>query len=228
MKKLLSLLFAFMLVFGSIGNIALAQEDIAAMNEAMKKTYSEAMNDASKLLDMMKQGNAYTLESLSIFNGEKGYQALVAVDGFVYDVSSAWEGSEHNGVKAGSDATDAIKNAPHAEAVLNKLKLVGFLLTEEMLSKFEKQEEWFAQLKMGRVFTLEALKMYNGADGMPAYVAVNGVVYDVSNVPAWKNGMHNGVSAGMDASVAIQKAPHAEKVLAKLPAIGFLLAEEMK
>jgi cytochrome b involved in lipid metabolism len=39
-----------------------------------------------------------------------------------------------------------------------------------------------------REFTLEELAQFNGKDGNPAYVAVNGKVYDVTDVPAWRGG----------------------------------------
>ncbi len=38
---------------------------------------------------------------------------------------------------------------------------------------------------MAKTFTLEELKQFNGQNGQPAYVAVDGVVYDVSNVGPW-------------------------------------------
>ena len=46
--------------------------------------------------------------------------------------------------------------------------------------------------------TLEELKQYDGKNGNPAYVAVDGVIYDVTNVAKWKDGEHNGYSAGND------------------------------
>ncbi|MFA6252425.1 MAG: hypothetical protein WCX74_03425 [Candidatus Paceibacterota bacterium] len=48
------------------------------------------------------------------------------------------------------------------------------------------------------VFTAETLKLYNGLNGHPAYVAVNGIVYDVSSL--FVNGEHYGCKAGMDVS----------------------------
>lgn len=46
------------------------------------------------------------------------------------------------------------------------------------------------------VFTAENLKQYNGLNGQPAYIAVDGIVYDVSSL--FRNGQHEGCSAGQD------------------------------
>ena len=38
-------------------------------------------------------------------------------------------------------------------------------------------------------FTLEELAAYDGQNGSPAYIAIDGVVYDVTDVPQWTNGI---------------------------------------
>ncbi len=73
--------------------------------------------------------------------------------------------------------------------------------------------------------TLDQLKQYDGKNGNPAYVAVDGIIYDVSNVSAWKNGEHNGYSAGNDLTDIIKnKSPHGVKNLEGLPIVGKLVA----
>lgn len=47
-----------------------------------------------------------------------------------------------------------------------------------------------------QVFTLEELSQNDGGNGRPAYVAVNGIVYDVSNEIRWGGGTHFGLYAG--------------------------------
>ena len=47
-----------------------------------------------------------------------------------------------------------------------------------------------------KTFTLEEISKYNGKDGKPAYVVINGTVYDVTDNPYWKEGQHFGVKAG--------------------------------
>lgn len=72
-------------------------------------------------------------------------------------------------------------------------------------------------------FTLAQLAIYNGKNGQPAYIAVSGVVYDVTNAQGWKNGSHQGVNAGQDLTSAIAQAPHGTSVLAGLPVVGNLV-----
>ena len=72
--------------------------------------------------------------------------------------------------------------------------------------------------------TLEQLAKYNGKDGQPAYIAVDGVIYDVSNHPAWKNGGHNGYGAGNDLTeMIINEAPHGISNLSEVVELGKLL-----
>lgn len=73
-------------------------------------------------------------------------------------------------------------------------------------------------------FTLEELSQYNGQDGQPAYVAVDGTVYDVTDASGWKDGKHkNGIEAGNDLTEYIGKSPHGKKVLDNLPVVGTLV-----
>jgi predicted heme/steroid binding protein len=74
-----------------------------------------------------------------------------------------------------------------------------------------------------KTFTLTQLSQYNGQNGKPAYVAVNGMVYDVTNAKDWNNGTHyDGATAGKDLSKVILDSPHGTSVLKKLPVVGRL------
>ena len=73
-------------------------------------------------------------------------------------------------------------------------------------------------------FTLDELKKFDGQNGNPAYVAVNGTVYDVTNAKNWRNGKHeSGITAGQDLSDVIGQSPHGTSVLAELPVVGTLI-----
>lgn len=75
-----------------------------------------------------------------------------------------------------------------------------------------------------KTFTREELKKYNGKNGNPAYVAVDGTVYDVTNVREWRGGDHNGFEAGNDLTEAIKtKSPHGVSKLKGIPIVGKLV-----
>jgi predicted heme/steroid binding protein len=73
------------------------------------------------------------------------------------------------------------------------------------------------------VMTSDELSQYDGKDGNPAYIAVDGVIYDVSNVSQWRDGEHNGYSAGQDLTDEIYNiSPHGTSKLKSLPVVGKL------
>lgn len=74
--------------------------------------------------------------------------------------------------------------------------------------------------------TVEELAKYNGKNGERAYVAVDGVIYDVTDSAAWKEGAHNGFEAGQDLTEAIKtKSPHGVAKLENVVPVGTLKAE---
>lgn len=74
-----------------------------------------------------------------------------------------------------------------------------------------------------RTFTEEELSQYNGKDGNPAYVAVDGVVYDFTELELWVNGEHNGFEAGQDLTEEIKDiSPHGLSVLDRATVVGTL------
>jgi predicted heme/steroid binding protein len=65
----------------------------------------------------------------------------------------------------------------------------------------------------GRIFQERELLRYNGEDG-PIYIAYDGIVYDVSECPRWRSGMHERQHfPGLDLSGEMTEAPHQEEVL---------------
>lgn len=70
-----------------------------------------------------------------------------------------------------------------------------------------------------KIFTKEELSNFNGKDGNPAYISIKGIVYDISKVLVWKNGIHHGKSAGNDFT---DEFPHKTEWLDRLPVVGRL------
>ena len=70
------------------------------------------------------------------------------------------------------------------------------------------------------VYDKESLAEFNGKDGKPAYVAVDGVVYDVSDEPAWQTPHQGKYEPGKDYSKEMREAPHGLGKLEGLPVVG--------
>lgn len=78
-----------------------------------------------------------------------------------------------------------------------------------------------------RVFTLQELATYNGQNGQPAYIAVDGVVYDVTGQPDWPMGNHQpcgtDAMAGHDLTQVLNGAPPVMRTyVQRLPVVGTL------
>ncbi len=79
----------------------------------------------------------------------------------------------------------------------------------------------------GRVITLDELAQFDGKDGRPAYIAVDGVVYDLSGSAIWPEGKHTpcnlGAMAGRDLSEELNQAPaRMREYLKRFPVVGTL------
>ncbi|QOX64521.1 hypothetical protein FRZ06_14815 [Anoxybacterium hadale] len=72
------------------------------------------------------------------------------------------------------------------------------------------------------IFTLEELAQYNGRQGRPAYVAVNGIVYDVTGFSTWGQGFHYDMVAGTDVSEVSLRC-HNHAILERLNIVGRLV-----
>lgn len=72
-------------------------------------------------------------------------------------------------------------------------------------------------------FTAEELARYDGKNGQPAYVAYQGVVYDVSESGMWGEGDHEGMhQAGGDLTDEQMDAPH-DVYVTDFPEVGKLV-----
>jgi predicted heme/steroid binding protein len=69
--------------------------------------------------------------------------------------------------------------------------------------------------------TREELAGYDGREGRPAYVAVNGTIYDFTASKLWAAGDHmRQHQAGQDLTEALLKAPHVRAVVERFPVVG--------
>ena len=75
-------------------------------------------------------------------------------------------------------------------------------------------------------FTLEELSQYTGDKGKPAYVAIEGIVYDISNSKAWGGGTHFGLTAGQDLTSEFNSCHGIIDILTNAPKVGILIDEE--
>jgi predicted heme/steroid binding protein len=113
----------------------------------------------------------------------------------------------------------------YENAVIQEVEYVLELLKEICLDmKKSLNQENFRQQ---REFTIEELSNNDGSGGKPAYVAVNGIVYDVSNEPTWGGASHFGLIAGKDLTAQFNGCHGALQILSKLPRVGILKSAGM-
>lgn len=111
--------------------------------------------------------------------------------------------------------------------MMKRLFLIIVLFSVMGLSACQPTEETVIPDDELLELTLEELSFYDGKEGRPAYVAVNGEIYDVSDSPFWQNGGHNGFEAGQDLTDAIiNESPHGLANLNRVPKIGILIDGE--
>lgn len=72
-------------------------------------------------------------------------------------------------------------------------------------------------------FTRSQLALRNGQDKPEVWVALHGVIYEVTLSRLWRNGKHYEHWAGQDLTDELKDAPHTEKVFDKFKPIGRLL-----
>lgn len=76
------------------------------------------------------------------------------------------------------------------------------------------------------IYTLQELSVYNGKGGNPAYIAVGGIVYDVTGNAAWAAATHFGLTAGRELTDEFISCHAGQPILSKLNAVGRLMRNE--
>ncbi len=93
--------------------------------------------------------------------------------------------------------------------------------TPTVIEEVVDEPEEAAEKSSGVTFNMEEIALFDGKDGRPAYIVVDGIVYDVSNVQQWNMGSHFGFEAGTDVTEALQKsAPHGANMLNQAEVVG--------
>jgi predicted heme/steroid binding protein len=204
MKRLLSIVFVILLLAGCT-----PAEEVMPAAETSEPAVGQEPIDMTGDLEIPS-------DELAAYNGENGMPAYVAVDGVIYDVSDhpEWTTGEHGGNIAGTDITAMLKAAPHGLSKLEDIPQVGTLIADMMADEGTQASE--------PTLTLEELAAYNGKNGMAAYVAVDGMIYDVTNHPEWTMGEHGGNIAGTDITAMLKAASHGLGKLDEVPMVGTL------
>lgn len=146
----------------------------------------------------------YTPETLQEFDGEGDTPAYVAYNGRVYDLTETFEEGTHAGHEAGQNLTEALNEAEHGTSVLDDVEAIGYYLIQGM--------------------TADELDNYDGEGDSPAYVAVNNIIYDGSDL--FEDGTHAGHEAGQDLTEAFQD-QHEAAYIERLPVVGALVTYKL-
>lgn len=141
-----------------------------------------------------------TPEELASFNGENRKVAYIAIDGVIYDVTNIelFKKRPHKKIKLGKDLTEEFNKCHGGNlSLLSNIPKVGLLAEPEEVEFMEDSEEYYPQ-KRFKIMSSEELKKYNGQNGNPSYIAIDGIVYDVSVIPFLRMSPHDKLSLGTD------------------------------
>lgn len=171
------------------------------------KTYKEQIEDIFKEFQrdyIREESNTMlilTKEELANFNGENGNSAYISIDGIIYDISNIelFKQSPYNSLKLGSDVTEAFDKLNNGdESILRDIPMVGLLAEPEEAEIMDEVEEYYPQQRL-KIMSSEELKKYNGENGSLAYVAIEGIVYDISNLSVLE--LFNGTSLRLGSDI---------------------------
>ena len=141
-------------------------------------------------------------EELSQYNGKnKDGLVYIALHGVVYDVTKlpSWKSGYCNGYVSGQDLTN------YKDKILDK---TVSLKTLPVIAKLVKG------------FSAKQLSKFDGQNGKAPYIAVNGLVYDVSRASGLSSGQYKTYAVGKDWTDALKN----DAELLRQPIVGKLIA----
>jgi len=71
-------------------------------------------------------------------------------------------------------------------------------------------------------YSAEELSQYNGKNNQPSYVALDDIIYDVSNLEEWNDMQEDNSLAGKDVSEIIKDSSIKELIIEEAPEVGIL------
>jgi predicted heme/steroid binding protein len=104
--------------------------------------------------------------------------------------------------------------------------VLAFIATAVLSRQMRKRPHAEPQAALGsEAIAPETIASLDGKDGNRAVFAVDGRLYDVTHSRLWRDGVHlRQHQAGQDLTEALERAPHGEEVLGRVPLIGELAA----
>ena len=146
--------------FGILLSIKIFFFSIMLLSAAVVTIYIGPRLKKLKQTNATIQGNLFTLDGLSQFDGKAGQPAYIAYKGVIYDMTGSryWKhGSHVTKHAAGNDLTEMLKNAPHGDDKVLAMPIVGKVLaTGEALQRpfHERLFYFFAYMNLVLVFVI--------------------------------------------------------------------------
>lgn len=136
-----------------------------------------------------------------------------------------------NNLKQAIKMTKSYINVANNDYQLNYLKMQYMYLKNQLryLEDIKKAEVPNPKIPPNMAFTIEEIQNnYNGENGKPAYVVVDNIVFDVSNVDSWGGGTHHGLYAGSDLSVEFNNCHKGiiEMLKNVAPIVGYIVQKQ--
>lgn len=174
-------------------------------NNMNRNIYKEKIEDVFKEFEGFKKRFEEELliltpEELASFNGENGKPAYVVIDNVIYDITNIdlFKKKPHDELKLGRDLTKEFNECYEGDlTLLDNIPIVGLLAEPEEIELIESAEEYYPQ-KRFKIISSEELKKYNGENGNPSYIAVDGIVYDVTGLSFLKSIPNDKLHLGAD------------------------------